>query len=130
MKNKINRKDFLKAIIYLMLLPLLWVLNRMFKDHQRFWVRQKEIRLKNNLPQGFSISDEVILHKSENQLNIYSSKCTHLGCKINRVDGEELVCPCHGSRYNSLGEPIKGPSLKALKKLDYSIENNEIVIRL
>ncbi len=130
MKKKINRKDFLKAIIYLMLLPLLWVLNRMFKDHQRFWVRQKEIRLKNNLPQGFSISDEVILHKSEKQLNIYSSKCTHLGCKINRVDGEELVCPCHGSRYNSLGEPIKGPSLKALKKLDYSIENNEIVIRL
>lgn len=130
MKSKIKRQDFLRALMYLMALPLLWILNRMLKDHLRYGIGKKEIRINKKLPQGFTIYDEVIVYKKNNELRVYSSKCTHLGCKINKVEGEELVCPCHGSRYSSSGKPVKGPSIKGLTKLQYSIEDNEIIIEL
>lgn len=132
MSGKLNRKDFLKGLMYLMLLPLLFLLNRMVKDHKRFGSARQELRLSNAIPVGLSISDEVIFFKSDENLKVYSARCTHLGCKINQVEGDEIVCPCHGSRYNTEGRPVKGPSLKALKELEFELdsEQNEIVIIL
>ena len=132
MKRKLNRKEFLKALMYLMLLPLLFLLNRMLKDHRRFGLATRELRLSNTIPAGLSISDELIFFKTDQDLTVYSARCTHLGCKINQVEDNEIVCPCHGSRYNTEGKPIKGPSTKKLKILEYELdsEQNEIVINL
>ncbi len=132
MKGKLTRKDFLKGILYLLFLPLLFLLNKMIKDHKRFGIANRELRHINDIPNGLSIQDEVIFFKKENALKIYSSRCTHLGCKINAIEENELVCPCHGSRYNSKGEPVKGPSVKNLKQLSFEIDKstNELVIQL
>lgn len=104
----------------------------MIKDHKRFGIANRELRHINDIPNGLSIQDEVIFFKKENALKIYSSRCTHLGCKINAIEENELVCPCHGSRYNSKGEPVKGPSVKNLKQLSFEIDKstNELVIQL
>lgn len=132
MNKKLNRKDFLKALMYLLLLPFLYILNRMVKDHKRFGSANRELRLSNIIPAGLSINNEVIFHKTTTDLKVYSSRCTHLGCKINQVEGDEIVCPCHGSRYNTEGKPIKGPSIKRLQELDFKMDSelNEIVITL
>ncbi|MGA2490785.1 MAG: ubiquinol-cytochrome c reductase iron-sulfur subunit [Anaerolineales bacterium] len=42
--------------------------------------------------------------------------CTHLGCTVQLQTGG-FVCPCHGSRFNSDGYPVKGPAVAALKPL-------------
>lgn len=102
----------------------------MVKDHKRFGSTTRELRLKNNIPSGLSISNEVVFYKTNSDLKVYSARCTHLGCKINHIEGDEIVCPCHGSRYNNNGEPIKGPSVKKLKELDFEIEQDEIIINL
>jgi len=113
-----------------MLLPFLVLLNRMVKDHKRFGSTQRELRLNNSIPSGLSISDEVILYKTNKELKVYSARCTHLGCKINQIEGDEIVCPCHGSRYNFEGKPVKGPSIKNLKELKFELEGNDILINL
>lgn len=130
MNEKLNRKDFIKGLMYLMLLPFLYLLNRMVKDYKRFGLANQELRLSKNIPSGLSISNEVIFYKTNQELKVYSARCTHLGCIINQVEGDEIVCPCHGSRYNTEGRPIKGPSIKKLKGLDFEFDQEEIVIKL
>lgn len=110
---------------------MVYLLNKMVKDLGKFQSSNRELRIPNP-PSGLSINNSVIISKHENEMNIFSSRCTHLGCKINKIENEEIVCPCHGSRYDTNGIPIKGPSIKSLNKLDYFIdeETREIVVKL
>jgi len=35
--------------------------------------------------------------------------CTHAGCET-QVEGQEIVCPCHGSTYDANGKVTGGPA--------------------
>jgi len=63
---------------------------------------------------------------------VFSSHCTHLGCEINRLENNKLVCPCHGSEFDLDGNAVKGPAYKSLKKIPSQIISNgtEIEINL
>ena len=38
------------------------------------------------------------------------STCTHLGCRVSWDPGtKELICPCHGGRYDKSGAVTSGP---------------------
>ncbi len=41
--------------------------------------------------------------------------CTHLGCTP-RLDADEFVCPCHGSRFTRDGKVISAPATRALDR--------------
>lgn len=130
MKTKINRKEFLKVVLYALLIPFAFVIHKMIGDLKRFGNTNSIIKIPNDIPNGLSIQDDFILSKTPKDLKVFSSRCTHLGCKINAIDQNEIVCPCHGSRYNEYGEPTKGPSIKSLQSFSYEIdiENNEVLI--
>jgi Rieske Fe-S protein len=51
--------------------------------------------------------------------------CTHRGCTVD-VQGERLVCPCHGSTYDRSGTVLKGPAQRALTR--YPIERSGDVL--
>jgi cytochrome b6-f complex iron-sulfur subunit len=71
----------------------------------------------------------ILLSKKNNSsMKIYSSKCSHLGCKIKSTEGNEFVCPCHGSRYDFNGKVLKGPAQNPLTLLRFKKENNRIII--
>src|ERR687891_2682080 len=68
--------------------------------------------------QGIVLEEEKIAaykdHKG--QLHTYSAVCTHLGCTVTWNNSEKSFdCPCHGSRYSSLGTVINGPANTALE---------------
>ena len=66
---------------------------------------------------GVSFHEGVILQRQGEALTAFSSRCPHLGCRISRLDGEELVCPCHGSRFGLDGSVRRGPAESDLSEL-------------
>jgi Rieske Fe-S protein len=42
--------------------------------------------------------------------------CTHLGCTVKGTP-EGFACPCHGSRFASTGDVLKGPAPRPLRRL-------------
>ncbi len=127
---KINRKKFLKlsaAAIVLQFL-IIWdnFVERTVKQHSS----KSKISLPDNIPQGATFFKSVIINKDGKKINILSSKCTHLGCNINKLEDDKLVCPCHGSQFNLYGNVIKGPATASLRKLNYKTDpkTKEIVV--
>jgi Rieske Fe-S protein len=49
-----------------------------------------------------------------------SPVCTHLGCVV-EVEGEALVCPCHGSTYGRTGAVVQGPAERALRRFPVAV---------
>lgn len=92
--------------------------------------RAKSIRIPLEVNNGVTFRDELIVVKDNNSVQFLSSKCTHLGCRIYSLDENELVCPCHGSRFSLDGQCVKGPAKEPLQKLDFKIDeiNKEYLI--
>ncbi len=52
--------------------------------------------------------------------------CPHLGCRVNYSnEDEDLVCPCHGSRFTTDGKLLKGPADKNLPSLPVTYSRDE-----
>lgn len=55
--------------------------------------------------------------------------CTHRGCTVD-VQGERLVCPCHGSTYSREGEVLRGPARRRLTRYPVRRDGDALVIDL
>ena len=97
---------------------------------------QEKINSKKNITFPFPTNKEIsfqgdfILVNKDGEFHVYSSRCTHLGCKINQYSNNQLLCPCHGSTFDLDGTPTKGPEVTALERLDFTIDEitNEITV--
>jgi cytochrome b6-f complex iron-sulfur subunit len=58
----------------------------------------------------------AVLINNNGKFTALSLVCTHLGCTV-EVQADGFACPCHGSRFNSDGYPVKGPAASPLKTL-------------
>jgi nitrite reductase/ring-hydroxylating ferredoxin subunit len=66
-------------------------------------------------PGGFILEPEFIIFDLETGPLAVSRKCTHLGCRLNFQEQENLlVCPCHQSRFTRNGVRIAGPATRNL----------------
>jgi cytochrome b6-f complex iron-sulfur subunit len=64
---------------------------------------------------GFVVEHDFILFVGERGVWAVSRKCTHLGCRLNYKEKEQLLlCPCHQSRFTVAGRRISGPAQKDL----------------
>jgi cytochrome b6-f complex iron-sulfur subunit len=53
-------------------------------------------------------------------------RCVHLGCRVPWcATSIGFECPCHGSRYNSIGEYFAGPAPRNLDRFVVEIRNND-----
>jgi Rieske Fe-S protein len=60
----------------------------------------------------------------------YSTVCTHARCPISELQGTELICPCHGSRFDAMtGEVLQSPATAPLKQLAVEVKNGTFVAR-
>lgn len=126
--KKIKRKQFFRILINLVLLVFVVAIAKLSQLHQQFTRTKVYTINRNTLNEGFNFFDHFIVLVDSGKINVFSSKCTHLGCRINKSEGQELVCPCHGSHYNKNGEPVQGPAPRALETPDFEISGDEIII--
>lgn len=58
-------------------------------------------------------------------------KCVHLGCRVPWCQTSQgFECPCHGSKYNSLGEYEAGPAPRNLDRFVVEInESNRFIVK-
>lgn len=58
-------------------------------------------------------------------------KCVHLGCRVPWCSTSQgFECPCHGSKYNSLGEYESGPAPRNLDRFVVEVnENNRLIVK-
>jgi len=78
-----------------------------------------------------SFQDDFIVINKEYKTKVLSSRCTHLGCKIDKTKNDQLICPCHGSTFNLDGNATKGPAVKPLEEKEFDIDvlNGQIIVR-
>ncbi len=55
----------------------------------------------------------LVVRRTGNKFAAISTECTHLGCIVAPTD-TGFDCPCHGSRFDSLGNVTGGPAPKPL----------------
>ena len=109
-----GRKELLRALLLLPLaLPFAAMLQRL-----RAVGRPPPQPLPAALPLGLSITgDTVVYRHHDGRVQAWSARCTHLGCRLDRVIDGAVVCPCHGSRFDAQGRVLTGPAARPLQSL-------------
>jgi cytochrome b6-f complex iron-sulfur subunit len=68
----------------------------------------------------------VFIGRDEGGLFALSAVCTHLGCTV-AESGEEVTCPCHGSRFAADGANLAGPAARPLPHLALNLNDEGLV---
>ena len=56
-------------------------------------------------------------------------KCVHLGCRVPWCKTSQwFECPCHGSKYNRVGEKKAGPAPRGLDRFPVAVEGGQVVV--
>lgn len=114
-----GRKDVLRALLLLpLVLPFAGMLQRLRQRNQPApqWLPAE-------LPLGLSIAGSAVVHRhADGRVQAWSARCTHLGCRLDRVIDGAVVCPCHGSRFDDQGRVLTGPAVKPLQPLQVRAE--------
>lgn len=115
-----GRKDMLRALLLLPLaLPFVAMLERV-----RVRGRAPPQPLPAELPLGLSIAGDAVVHRhADGRIQAWSARCTHLGCRLDRVIDGAVVCPCHGSRFDDQGRVLTGPAVRPLQALQVRAED-------
>jgi nitrite reductase/ring-hydroxylating ferredoxin subunit len=90
--------------------------------------------VKPNSMMSVTIKDQKILLANVNEKYFaLSNVCMHRGCQLSKgkLQGETVVCPCHGSTYElKTGNFVKGPTKKPQQTYELKVENKDIMINL
>lgn len=86
-----------------------------------------------DIPVGGAISAKdadgkpiILLQPEAGTVVALSAVCTHQSCTV-APDGDELVCPCHGSVYDLTGANVSGPAPSPLPEVDVHVSNGAVL---
>jgi len=65
------------------------------------------------------------------RLEVFNSRCTHLGCTVHWDPGKKLfMCACHGGTYNPDGTVNAGPPPRPLDRVAYKVESGSLFVEV
>lgn len=77
----------------------------------------------------FKRKPALLIRKTDTDIVAISAVCTHLGCIVKyHEDTKQLLCPCHGAKYDQSGRVLGGPAPKSLTAYNARIEAGTIVV--
>ena len=85
-----------------------------FDEGPRDWTTVDTGELEDGKPAGGMAGDTpVLLLRHDGHLHALHDRCSHRGCELSagEVEGESVICPCHGSRFSLRDGSIeRGPA--------------------
>lgn len=80
------------------------------------------------LPKAKDVYAEVILPGMEAGVVALFQKCPHLGCRVPWCQTSQwFECPCHGSKYNRVGEKKGGPAPRGMDRWPVAVAGDGTV---
>ena len=77
----------------------------------------------------FKAEKVVVSQPNEGEFKAFSTVCTHQGCPITKLDGDEIECGCHGSRFMVTdGSVVNGPATKPLEELKATVKGDNLTV--
>ena len=73
----------------------------------------------------------VLLVRSGETIHALADTCSHRGCALHEgeLDGDTVICPCHGSTFGLDGSIVKGPATAPQPRYQARISGGRIEIR-
>lgn len=102
--------------------PLAWALGPMLRRVQ-VQNQPAPVAIPSDVPTGLTVTGEVIVNRgTDGTVRAFAARCTHLGCRLERIVDGVIVCPCHGSRFAADGRATIGPAQRPLAALRVSFD--------
>ena len=100
----------------------------LYLPNARAWVTEYPAAA---LPKAQATYSAPELVGMESGLVALFQKCPHLGCRVpSCLTSQWFECPCHGSRYNQVGEKRGGPAPRGMDRFAMSVNaKGEFIIR-
>lgn len=69
----------------------------------------------------------ILARSADGEVVAHSAVCTHQRCTV-QPDGANLLCPCHGSRFDAFtGGVLRGPAELPLEPVDIAVDEGNVV---
>jgi Rieske Fe-S protein len=80
---------------------------------------------------GVILADQavVVTQPAAGDFKAFSAICTHQGCLVGPVENNEIICPCHGSKFSATdGSVLQGPATQPLAQGKVSVSGGNVVL--
>ncbi|MEW5802107.1 MAG: Rieske 2Fe-2S domain-containing protein [bacterium] len=102
--------------------------QRASRDSGVIEVNAAEIEMGKSKVVNYKETPTIVINTAEG-LFAMSAVCTHLGCIVQWDEtSKEIVCPCHGAKYDLNGNVKSGPAPKPLTLVRASMAGDKIII--
>jgi cytochrome b6-f complex iron-sulfur subunit len=84
---------------------------------------------KEDLPKAEKVYNATVIKGMEQGIVALYQKCVHLGCRVPWCDTAQwFECPCHGSKYNRVGEKRDGPAPRGLDRWPVTVDGGSVTV--
>jgi nitrite reductase/ring-hydroxylating ferredoxin subunit len=82
---------------------------------------------KDGVTDKFAKKERILVIRHEGKIYAPTATCVHKNCAV-KLKGDEIVCPCHGSRYSIEGTSTKGPAKGSLYRYAIKLDGRGHII--
>jgi Rieske Fe-S protein len=87
------------------------------------------------MPERPALGVFVMRGEKEDDIQVFSRVCPHLGCSIQQHKKSGFHCPCHNSRFDSEGARVEGgdaanPSPRSMDPLPHRVTGGRLQVQL
>ncbi len=73
--------------------------------------------------------EKVFIYRMDKGFLAFSAICTHLRCIVRWTESKEIFeCPCHGAKFNAVGEVLVGPPPRPMDIYPIEVLEDNIVV--
>lgn len=84
---------------------------------------------RDEVPNATKVYDPRIVNGMEQGYVALYQRCPHLGCRVPWCETSQwFECPCHGSKYNRVGEKRGGPAPRGMDRFPLEVSGGAITV--